>query len=112
MAPVSAGAEGNTELSLPRRPSSLEVPSSHTQPSLLRQDRHERSSSRSPSPAPGGERKKSIKVPKLEFPTQALLAAIDTKQKSPRQAEGLQHIFDQLPSGMMQVCCEPCVNAG
>ena len=102
--PVAPVSVGTTEADLPRRPSSLEVPPSHTQRSLTPERRREKSSSRSPSPAPGGERKTSGKVPKLEFPAQSLLAAIESKQKSPRLGENLQHIFDQLPSGMMQVC--------
>lgn len=60
--------------------------------------------SRSPSPAPnGGERVKNITVSKLDLTAQALLAAMEAKPKSPLLAEDLQHIFDQLPSGMMQV---------
>jgi hypothetical protein len=46
---------------------------------------------------------KNITVPKLNLTAQALLAAMEAKPKSPLLAEDLQHIFDQLPSGMMQV---------
>lgn len=86
------------------RPSSLEIPGSESHHSGSDGQHQQTSISRSPSPAPnGGERVKNITVPKFDLTAQALLAAMEAKPKSPLLAEDLQHIFDQLPSGMMQV---------
>ena len=86
------------------RPSSFEVLGSESHHSGSDGQHQQASISRSPSPAPnGGERVKNITVPKLDMTAQALLAAMEAKPKSPLLAEDLQHIFDQLPSGMMQV---------
>ena len=86
------------------RPASLEVPGLEPRHSGSEGQQQQTSISRSPSPAPnGGERVKNITVPKLDLTAQALLAAMEAKPKSPLLAEDLQHIFDQLPSGMMQV---------
>ena len=103
--PVSANSTA-TNLDTARRPSSLEVPSSsnHMSRHLEPNDQRERSTSRSVSPAPYGERKANITVPKLDSTAQALLAAMEARPKSPLLAEDLQHIFDHLPSGCVQVC--------
>ena len=87
------------------RPASLEVPGLEPRYSVSEGQhvQQPRSISRSPSPAPNGERVKNITVPKLDSTAQALLAAMEARPKSPLLAEDLQHIFDQLPSGMMQV---------
>ena len=86
------------------RPSSLEVPALESHHSGSDGQQQQASISRSPSPAPnGGERVKNITVSKLDLTAQALLAAMEAKPRSPLLAEDLQHIFDQLPSGMMQV---------
>ena len=85
------------------RPASLEVPGLEPHYSVSEGQQQLRSISQSPSPAPNGERVKNITVPKFDSMAQALLAAMEARPKSPLLAEDLQHIFDQLPSGMMQV---------
>ena len=104
--PVSVGASAAADpCPLPKRPNSLEVPSTHAQHRSEQQDggQCQKSPSRSPSPATICERKANVKVPKLEIAAQALVAAMEAGPKSPRLSEDLQNIFDQIPSGMMQV---------
>ena len=93
-----------SSLTTDRRPTSLNVPGLETRAYRSGSEGQLRpSTSRSPSPSPNGEKVKNITVSKLGSTAQAVLAAMEGRPNSPLLAEDLQHIFDQLPSGMMQV---------